>query len=79
MRIFKECDVRIDLNVDQDLFGLKSLLDADYAADLQTTDADFGAGIKPSDPFVHGEAHLVVRLAREERRLGKDEYDHQSH
>ena len=79
MRIFEERDVGVHLNVDQNLFGFKPLLDADHAADFQAADADFGASIKPSDPFIHGEAHLVVRLAREERRLGKDEYDHQSH
>ena len=79
LRIFEERDVGVHLNVDQNLFGLKSLLDADHAADLQAADTDLGAGIKPSDPFVHGESHLVVRLAREERGLGKDKYHHQSH
>ena len=79
MRIFEERDVGVQLNVDQNLFGLKSLFDADHASDFQAAHANLGASIEPSDPFIHGEADQVVRLAREERRLGKDEYDHQSH
>ena len=79
LRIFEERDVGVHLNVDQNLFGFKSLLDTDHAADLQAADTDLGASIKPSDPFVHGEADQVVRLSREERGLGKDEYHHQSH